>query len=580
VGTASVSHDYLLTEIGICVVIAWLLAVVAKLARQPLILAYLAAGVFVGPIGLGWIKSQESITTLSELGLIFLLFMIGLEIDLKKIRTAGKAIIGTSLIQVLGGCLLGVAFFKIVGFPLGGGKLDALYLAIAAALSSTVIIVKMLYDRRELNTLAGRITLGVLVMQDLAAILFLAVQPDLNNPAISAILLSFGKVGLLVAAALLASRFALPALFRAVAQLPELVLVGALAWCFLVCGLAMMLGLSREMGALIAGVAISTFPYTLDVTSRVTTLRDFFLTLFFVALGMTIPLPDPRLIGLALVLSGFVVASRYLTVLLPLHAMKLGHRVSFLPALNLCQISEFSLVIVALGLRHGHIRPETNGIVAYAFVLMAVQSSYLLAKSDAVLTRLSPLLARFGLRDLPASALKALEADQHHRKRIYLLGFYWTASSLLEELTSQHPELLGDIAVIDFNPHVNRELQRRGVTVIYGDISQRPTLLHAGVQHAEIIISTIPNALLKGTTNLRLVRELRELNPTAKIIAHAELLAEVPELYAAGANYVSVPRLIEAKLLCQVITAAEANLLEEMRAEVERDLQERQEVSA
>jgi Kef-type K+ transport system membrane component KefB len=559
---------------------AWALAVLAKLARQPLILAYLAAGVLVGPTGLGWIKSQESITTLSELGLIFLLFMIGLEIDLKKIRTAGRAIIVTSVIQVLGGCLLGVVFFGIVGFALGGGKLDALYLGVAAALSSTVIIVKMLYDKRELNTLAGRITLGVLVIQDLAAILFLAVQPDLNDPAVGTVLLSFGKVVVLVTAALLASRFALPALFRAVAQLPELVLVGALAWCFLVCGLAVMLGLSREMGALIAGVAISTFPYTLDVTSRVTTLRDFFLTLFFVALGMAIPKPDARLIGLALVFCGFVIASRYLTVLLPLHAMKLGHRVSFLPALNLSQISEFSLVIVALGLKSGHISAGSSAIVAYAFVLLAVQSSYVLAKSEAVLNGLSPWLARIGLRDLPASSAKSKETDRHERKRIYLLGFYWTASSLLEELKSKDPELLGEIAVVDFNPHVNQELKRRGITAFYGDISQRATLLHAGVEHAEVIICTIPDAILKGTTNLRLVKELRAINPTAKIITHAELLADVPRLYAAGADYVSVPRLIEAKVLCEVIVAARENRLEGKRAQLESDLHERQEVSA
>jgi Kef-type K+ transport system membrane component KefB len=577
---ASGSHDYLLSEIGLCVVMAWVLAVVAKLGRQPLILAYLAAGVLVGPVGLGWIKSQESITTLSELGLIFLLFMIGLEIDLKKILSAGKAIIVTSLIQVVGGCLLGVAFFKLIGFALGGGRLDALYLAVAASLSSTVIIVKMLYDKRELNTLAGRITLGVLVIQDLAAILFLAVQPDLNNPEIGTVLLSFAKVALLVAVALLASRYALPALFRAVAQLPELVLVGALAWCFLICGLAMTLGLSREMGALIAGVAISTFPYTLDVTSRVTTLRDFFLTLFFVALGMTIPKPDARLISLALVFCGFVIAIRYLTVLLPLHAMKMGHRVSFLPALNLSQVSEFSLVIVALGLKSQHISPGTSGIVAYAFVLLAVQSSYVLAKSEGVLGWVSPFLQRVGLRDLPASGAQSSESGEHEAKRIYLLGFFWTASSLLEELKGTSPELLKDIAVIDFNPHVNRELRRRGVTVIYGDISQRSTLLHAGVDRAEIIISSIPNAILKGTTNLRLVQELREINPKAKIIAHAELLADVAKLYAAGTDYVSIPRLIEAKVLCDVIAAAQENRLEEKRAELDHDLRERQEVSA
>jgi voltage-gated potassium channel Kch len=261
--------------------------------------------------------------------------------------------------------------------------------------------------------------------------------------------------------------------------------------------------------------------------------------------------------------------------------MKLGHRISFLPALNLSQISEFSLVIIALGLKSHHIDPRTSGVVAYAFVILAVQSSYALVNSEAILTWIAPWLRRIGIRDLPASATgKPKDTDHYARKRIYLLGFFSTASSLLEELANTTPEILNDIAVIDFNPHVNQELRRRGLTVIYGDISQRATLLHAGVETAELVISTIPNAILKGTTNQRLVQELREINPKAKIIAHAELLADVPRLYAAGADYVSVPRLIEAKVLSEVILAAQENRLEEKRAELDQALRQRQEVSA
>lgn len=572
-------HEYLLSEIALCIVVAWILAVLARLLRQPLILAYLGAGLLVGPTGFGWIKAQESISTLSELGLIFLLFMIGLEIDLKKILSAGRAIIVTSVFQVIGGCLLGVAVFIVAGFALGNGHLDALYLAVAAALSSTVIIVKILYDKHELNTLAGRITLGVLVIQDLFAILFLAIQPDLTNPAASEVLLSFVKVAALIVIAFAASRYALPRVFQAVALLPELVLVGALAWCFLVCGLAMALGLSREMGALIAGVALSTFPYTLDVTARVTTLRDFFLTLFFVALGMTIPKPNLELLGAALLFCGFVIASRLVTVVAPLNMMKLGHRVSFLPAINLSQISEFSLVIIALGLKAHHLTEYTSGIVAYAFVILAVLSSYALMNSERLLAGASRLFKAAGVPDFQHPET-AHAGGAHAGKRIYLLGFFWTASSLLEEISANNPELLKDVAVVDYNPHVNRELRRRGVTVIYGDISQRATLLHAGVDQAEIIISSIPNALLKNTTNQRLVQELRTINSNAKIIAHAELLAEVPKLYAAGADYVSVPRLIEAKVLHEVILAARDNRLGEKRAEIERQLQNREEVTA
>ena len=250
----------IIDDIALCIIAAWALGVLAQFFRQPVILAYLVGGFAIGPSGFGWVHGQESVATISELGLIFLLFMIGLEIDLKKIISAGTSILVTGASQILGGAVAGVIFFYLIGFPLSGGKWDALYLGIAAALSSTVIIVKVLYDKQELDTLPGRVTLGVLVLQDLLVILFLAVLPSLDNLRATALLLSFARVGILVATALTVSRFLLPPLFRSVARLPELVLVGALAWCFLMGDLAARLQLSREMGALIAGVSLSTFP--------------------------------------------------------------------------------------------------------------------------------------------------------------------------------------------------------------------------------------------------------------------------------------------------------------------------------
>ena len=282
----------LIHDIALCIIAAWALGVLAQFFHQPVILAYLVGGFAIGPAGFGLVHGQESVATISELGLIFLLFMIGLEIDLKKIISAGTSILVTGASQILGGALAGVGFFYLIGFPLTAGKWDALYLGIAAALSSTVIIVKMLYDKRELDTLPGRVTLGILVLQDLFVIVFLAIQPSLDNLAPGAFILSLVRVAVLVATSLASAAFSCRRCFRSVARLPELVLVGALAWCFLVGELAARMQLSREMGALIAGVSLSTFPYALDVTAKVTSLRDFFVTLFFVGLGMTIPVPS------------------------------------------------------------------------------------------------------------------------------------------------------------------------------------------------------------------------------------------------------------------------------------------------
>jgi Kef-type K+ transport system membrane component KefB len=571
----------LIGDITLCILFAWVLGLLAHFSRQPLILAYLIAGFLIGPFGTGWVKSQESISVISELGLIFMLFMIGLEIDLKKIVRAGKVILFAAGGQLLGGCLLGILFFVGIGLSIGGGKFDALYLCVACALSSTVIIVKVLYEKRELDTLPGRITLGVLVLQDIFAILFLAVQPSLDNLQIGVIVLSILRVGVLVATALVLSRYVLPRLFQQIARRPELILLGALAWCFLIGEVAERLHLSREMGSLVAGVSLSTFPYALDVTAKVTTLRDFFITLFFVALGMTIPVPGLSVIGLALLIAAFTVVSRLVTTFTPLYLMKQGLRASLLPAINLAQISEFSLVVIQTGVAAGHISTATSSAASFAFVVLAVLSTFVMTRSGEIIRSLIGPLKRIGLRDLdqahPAEA-DGQEDDHGATRRIVILGFFRSASALLSQIGRDNEALLEQISVIDFNPLVFRTLKERGLHVIYGDISNVDTLVHAGIGKAEIIILSVPDSLLVGANNEKLVRHVRSLNPTAKIVATADLLADVKDLYVAGADYVTVTRISDARELFSVIEAADAGLLEEKRAEMDAQLAERREV--
>ena len=570
----------LIGDITVSILFAWGLGLLAHFSRQPLILAYLLAGFFIGPFGMGWVKSQESISVISELGLIFMLFMIGLEIDLKKIVRAGPVILFAAGGQLLGGCLLGVLFFMGMGLSLGGGAFDALYLCVACALSSTVIIVKVLYEKRELDTLPGRITLGVLVLQDIFAILFLAVQPSLANLQVSVVLLSIARVGALVATALILSRYVLPRLFHQIARRPELLLLGALAWCFLIGEIAEKLHLSREMGSLVAGVSISTFPYALDVTAKVTTLRDFFITLFFVALGMTIPIPNGSVIVLALIIAGFTVVSRLVTTFTPLYLMKQGLRASLLPAINLAQISEFSLVVIQTGISAGHIKTETASAASFAFVVLAVLSTFFMVRSGEITKGLIGPLKKIGLRDLDHAqhGEAGHEGGHGETNRIVILGFFRAASALLSQIEQQNQALLEQITVIDFNPNVFRTLTNRGVHVIYGDISNVDTLVHAGIGKAEIIILSVPDSLLVGASNEKLVRHVRTLNPTARVIATADFLANVGDLYSAGADYVTVTRLTDAAELFSVIEAADAGLLEDKRAEMDARLAERKEV--
>ncbi|HEV7877507.1 cation:proton antiporter [Bradyrhizobium sp.] len=569
----------LIRDITLCILFAWGLGLLAHFTRQPLILAYLIAGFFIGPFGMGWVKSQESIQIISELGLIFMLFMIGLEIDLKKIIRAGRVILFAAGGQLIGGCLLGVLFFMGISRVLGGGGFDGLYLAIACTLSSTVIIVKVLYEKRELDTLPGRITLGVLVLQDIFAILFLAVQPSLADLQVSVILLSIARVVALVVTALALSRYVLPPLFHQIARRPELVLLGALAWCFLIGEIAELLHLSREMGSLVAGVSISTFPYALDVTAKVTTLRDFFITLFFVALGMTIPIPNLSVIGLALIIAAFTVVSRVVTTFTPLYLMKQGLRASLLPAINLAQISEFSLVVIQTGITAGHIKTQTASAASFAFVILAVLSTFVMMRSDQIVRMAIGPLKRIGLRDLDhRHAEEGDEGGHGEGRRILILGFFRAASALMSEIERQNPGLLDQIGVVDFNPVVFQTLKGRGVHVTYGDISNVDTLVHAGVGNAEIIILSVPDSLLKGANNEKLVRHVRSLNQTAKIISTADVLSDVADHYAAGADYVVVTRLSDAHELFNVIEAADQGLLEDKRAEVDTRLSERREV--
>ena len=435
-------HSDILLQIAIAIVAATVCAIVAKWSRQPLILGYILAGIIIGPgEGLGWISTHE-IEPISELGLILLLFMIGLEIDLKKLREAGTTMVAVGIGQFVICVGLGLAVFPRLGFSSGEGSYAAVYLAIASALSSTMIVVKLLYDKAELDTAAGRITLGILVFQDIWAILFIAVQKELHDPTAAILFFSLSKGVGLVAFSLLASRFVLPVLFRSIAKVPELLVIGALAWCFFVVLVAADLGLSREMGALVAGISLSTFPYNIDVVAKVISLRDFFITLFFVTLGTKIPRPTTELLALATAGSIFLVASRFVSIVPILQLFRRGNRASILPAINLAQISEFSLVICTLGVALGHIEPRVLAVVVFMLVITSVSSTYAIMFSSQILNWINPWLKRFGMHDLDDTSVR-LPAEL--AKPIVFVGFFRTASSLLHELLAWNPHLADDI---------------------------------------------------------------------------------------------------------------------------------------
>jgi Kef-type K+ transport system membrane component KefB len=569
----------LLSSIGICVAAAALLALIGWRFRQPLILAYLVTGVVIGPHGLNFVTDQASIATVAEIGLILLLFIIGLEIDLKKLASAGPAVLLTGALQVPICIALGLGFF----FLLGERNFPLLYLAACMSLSSTLVVVKLLYDKFELDTLPGRITLGVLVIQDLWAVAMLAVQPNIENPNLLPLAFSLWKGALLVVGGLALSKYALPYLFRAVAKAPELVLVSALAWCFFLAGAASFIGLSREMGALIAGISLSTFPYNLDVMAKAVSIRDFFVTLFFVALGMQIAVPSLHVVGIALAASAFVILSR-LSVVPILYALRLGHRTSLLPAINLAQVSEFSIVIASLGLVRGQISADIVTIVIITFAVTSVASTYMINSSHQVQRLLGSVLRALRIRDLDAHET-AQERSESRHETVVFLGFFRDASSILHEFEHdgeplQVKEFLSKILVVDFNPTVMRELRQRGISSIYGDVAHADTLRHVGIQDAELVVSSITDDILRGTSNLRLLRNIRATCPKAKVMLTTEHIPQALLFYEAGADFVYIPRLHSAPEIARILKVGLQEGFDRARAaEIER-LSARREVLA
>jgi Kef-type K+ transport system membrane component KefB/voltage-gated potassium channel Kch len=563
----------LLTSIGFSIIVAAILAFLARRLNQPLILGYILAGAVLGPhVGLHVVTDEASIELIAEIGLILLLFLIGLEISLPRLLRAGRAITVTGLLQVP--ICAGLAWVALGPFvATSGGQFDRLYLAFASALSSTLIVVKLLSDKFELGTFGGRVTLGVLIFQDLYAIAFLAIQPNLQNLQALLLLRSLVAGVALVGGAWVLARFVLPAYFRVIAKSSELVVVSAMAWCFLVAGVAGWAGLSKEMGALIAGVVMASYPYGTEVISRVGGVRDFFLTLFFVALGLKIPEPSLPAVLAALGGVAFVIVSRF-AAMYPLFAfLRLDTRTAGVVAINLSQISEFALVIFSLGVTYKHISPAANSLILYTVLLTAVISTYGILYNHGIATRLAGLLSALGLRRwagaAPAAATASTDgdggSDEDSGRDVFLLGVSREGLAFVQYLTRSAPALKDRLVAIDFNPEMLERLRAQGVEHHYGDIASMATLEHAGIGRAVIVISGISDWFLKGTSNLQILRSVRSLAPAARVIVTGDTAEGAQELYVAGADYVMVPSALTAEHLATLLADRSPNALARAR---------------
>lgn len=541
----------LLNDIGIAIIAATLIGILTHRLRQPVILGYLIAGALIGPeIGFKFVTDSVNIETISEIGLILLLFIIGLEMDVRKLLSSGKQLLIAGVGQFVFCVLLGLAFFPLLGYGLKGQNIDGFYLALLCALSSTAIVVKLLYDKFELDTLAGRLSLGILIIQDIWAILILAFQPNFANPQFSLLGLAILKSFALLGVGFLLSRYVLKYIFEWVAKSPEMVVAISIGWCAIVSGTAGMIGLSKEMGALIAGISVSTFPYHIHVTAKALPLRDFFLTLFFVSLGMKIIVPRVEMILVSLVIVIFVILSRFLTVYPLLAFSGSGRRTSFITSLNIAQISEFSLVIAALGIDYGHIKGDLMAIAIYAMAITSVLSSYFIKYNHQLYSLFDQMMNRFGFKQKDTAA----EEKEHEKiHSIVVLGFHRGAKSLIEVISARDPRLLSEILVVDFNPEVLKDLKKIGIHGVFGDISSVDTLDHTHIRNAKVILSTIPDMLLKATDNMKIVKTCRSLAPEATIVATADSTDQAQMLKKAGASEVLLPYTMAGEFLANFL---------------------------
>jgi Kef-type K+ transport system membrane component KefB len=587
----------LIHDIGYAVLLAGVLAIFFSRLKIPTIAAFLAAGVLAGPFGARIVTDPANIDTIAQLGLVLLLFLIGLEIDFSKLKASGKTLIISGLLQVPLSVAFGFAVAHgllatgLASEALAGSDYVPLYIGLLLASSSTLLVVKLLQEHFQMDTVSGRIALGLLIFQDIWAIIVIAVQPNLANPELLPILMTFVGIGLLSLLAVLFAKYLMPVGFRWVSKQPEIILITSLAWCFLVVftgmsldritevllGSNLHLAVGPAMGALIAGASVANLPYNLEIIGKVGVLKDFFVTLFFVGLGATIPLPPlPETLVLAAIFVILAVLIRYLVYLPLLYFTGLDRRNAFVASTRLAQISEFALVIAFLGMQLGHISDSLNSAIIFAFVITALVTPTLFRHADELHTRLGPILNKLGLR---APGETGAGGEEHFH--LALLGFHRVASSLLHEISTDYPYLLTRTLVVDFNVRMHKKIAALGPTVRYGDLSNIETLHHAGIDKARVIVCTIPDDMLVGTTNRKLVKAIRHINPEAVIIANAITLSEAKRLYETGANFVFLPRIEVAKAMNEAIYMALAGEIVRHRDEVHTahgPLQERKEV--
>lgn len=538
--------DSIFVQLAIILGLSSILGYITHKFKLPLLIAYLLGGLLIASITIFDLKGSEALHFLPDIGIAFVLFLVGMELDLREIRRLGKPILFASILQVI---ISSVAGFAIAGL-LGFSRVEALYLGVGLSFSSTIVVIKLLLEKNELNSLYGKLAIGILLLEDLIAVLILlglTVSPSLFNfgfqqafPIVTFIL----KVVLLFASALIANRYLLPRIFDAISESTELLFLTALAWCFVYVSFALSMGFSVVIGAFLAGIGLASSPYHYQIQGKVKPLRDFFVTLFFVYLGTQVNFTDlyksyPVIIAFTL----YAVLAKPIVFLLVLGSFGFRKHTIFQTAINLSNISEFSLIILLVGLNMGFVSSTSLTVIALSMILSTIISSLMISKSSKLYKYLKNFVGFFERKNYQ-HPLESKE-DVQFQNHVVVIGAHRVGGEIVRFFKEEGVP----VVVLDFNPHLVEKLISEKIAVVYGDIGDPEVLDSLHLNEAKMVISTSPNL----QDNRLLLEELHYRGIKVPVISRAESAQDAKTLYKAGADYVIIPNILAGDFLLQTI---------------------------
>jgi len=549
------SSNVLFFDLAMIIIFATILALIAKLFKQPSILAYILTGVLLGPVVFGVIKQSDFLISLSDIGIAFLLFIVGLSLNFRILKEVGKISLITGIGQVIFTSVIGYVIIKLLGIS----TIPAIYIAVALTFSSTIIVVKLLSDKNTIDTLYGRIAVGFLIVQDFIAILALILISGLSSNVENLTFYTLKNGAMLFVFVYLFSKYVLSRLFNYLARSQELLFISSIAWCFIVGLLSVYFGFSIGIGAFLAGISIASLPYTLDIIGKITPLRDFFIVLFFAYLGLQITsfADIISIIPIGILLSLFVLIGNPLIVMVLIGLFGYKKNIGFYTGLTVAQISEFSLILVNLGYNVGHLTSYHVSLVTFVGVITITLSSYMIIYSEKIYKRLEKYLWIFERKKV----FKNNHVLSKKKYDIIILGGHRLARYIIEYLRKTRKKFL----VIDYNPDIIKMLNKKKIPNVYGDISDVDFLKEIPFNKAKVVISTVPSRV----DNLMVLGCLKKLNKKVKIFLTTQHMHEVKELYSNNVDYVILPYLISGENVTGVLDKAmkDKKYLEKLKKE-------------